>query len=153
MEPSVFRNALHLTSAACDALVACGMQRVMLLMVDRGLANLRAQQIAGLPAESANLTLRVSQSNVLQRLVTKSAQVRLTPDNNAQFSALLPTQLRGLFRGEHLLLRSLSSNGRVLMLVAADQGGGPFSEISVQAFGKTAQCIEKALHSFTNRSQ
>lgn len=153
VEPSAFRNALHLTSAACDTLVACGMRRVMLLMVDRGLANLRAQQIAGLPAESANLTLRVSQSNVLQRLVTKSAQVRLNPDNNAQFSALLPPQLRGLFRGEHLLLRSLSSNGRVVMLIAADQGGGPFSEISVQAFGKTAQCIEKALHSFTNRSQ
>ena len=153
VEPSAFRNALHLTSAACDALVACGMHRVMLLMVDRGLANLRAQQIAGLPAESANLTLRVSQSNVLQRLVSKSAQVRLTPDNNAQFSALLPPQLRGLFRGEHLLLRSLSSNGRVVMLIAADQGGGPFSEISVQAFGKTAQCIEKALHSFTNRGQ
>jgi len=39
------------------------------------------------------------------------------------------------------------------MLAIADQGGVPFSEISVQAFGKTAQCIEKALHSFTNRSQ
>ena len=53
---------------------------------------------------------------------------------------------------EHLLLRSLSCNGRVAMLMIADQGGGPFSEPTVQVFGKTAQCIEKALHSFTNRS-
>ena len=57
-----------------------------------------------------------------------------------------------LFRGQHLLLRSLSSNGKVVMVVLADQGGGPFSEISVQAFGKTAQCIERALTAFSNRS-
>ena len=41
----------------------------------------------------------------------------------------------------------------MIMLVVADQGGGPFSEITVQAFGKTAQCIEKALHSFSHRGQ
>jgi hypothetical protein len=83
--------------------------------------------------------------------LAQPTQVRLTPANNAQFSALLPPQLKSLFTGEHLLLRSLSSNGKVLMLVFADQGGGPFSEISVQAFGKTAQCIERALTSFSHR--
>jgi len=153
VEPSRFTNAMHLTTLARDALVACGMRRVMLLMADRTLANLRVHQIAGLPGESANLNLLVSQSTVLQRLLAKSAQVRLSPVNNAQFSALLPGRLRALFSGEHLLMRSLSSNGRVVMLVVADQGGAPFSEITVQAFGKTAQCIEKALHSFTNRSR
>lgn len=152
LEPSRFTNAIHLTTAARDALLASGMRRVMLLMADREHSALRVQQIAGLPAESANLTLQASQSSVLQRLLEKSAQVRITPENDAQFSALLPGQLRRLFRGDHLLLRSLSNNGRVIMLVVADQGGGPFSEITVQAFGKTAQCIEKALHSFTNRS-
>jgi hypothetical protein len=39
------------------------------------------------------------------------------------------------------------------MIVVADQGGGPFSDITLQAFGKTAQCIEKALHSFSQRGQ
>ena len=95
----------------------------------------------------------VSQSTVLQRLLSQQAQVRLTPANNAQFSALLPADLRAQFGGEHLLLRSLVNNGRVIMIVVADQGGGPFSEITVQAFGKTAQCIEKALHSFSHRGQ
>lgn len=108
-------------------------------------------QVDGLPKDAANLSLDVVHSTMLQRLLEKSAQVRFTPDNHAQFSALLPPILRRLFNGEHLLLRSLSCNGKVVMLMVADQGGGPFSETTVQAFGKTAQCIEKALHCFTNR--
>ncbi|WP_339523224.1 HDOD domain-containing protein [Pseudomonas sp. EL_65y_Pfl2_R96] len=151
VEPSRFTNAMHLTTSARDALVACGMRRVMILMADRTHANLRVQQTAGLPKEVAGLNLIVSQSTVLQRLLAQQAQVRLTPANNAQFSALLPASLRKQFGGEHLLLRSLVNNGRVIMIVVADQGGGPFSEITVQAFGKTAQCIEKALHSFSHR--
>ncbi len=152
-EPSRFTNAMHLTIAARDALVACGMRRVMILMADRTHANLRVHQTAGLPKEAAGLNFVVSQSSVLQRLLAQQAQVRLTPANNAQFSALLPNSLRSQFSGEHLLLRSLVNNGRVIMIVVADQGGGPFSEISVQAFGKTAQCIEKALHSFSHRGR
>ncbi|WP_237884304.1 HDOD domain-containing protein [Pseudomonas sp. PGPR40] len=151
VEPSRFTNAMHLTTSARDALVACGMRRVMILMADRTHANLRVHQTAGLPKEVAGLNLVVSQSTVLQRLLAQQAQMRLTPANNAQFSALLPASLRSQFSGEHLLLRSLVNNGRVIMIVVADQGGGPFSEITVQAFGKTAQCIEKALHSFSHR--
>ena len=153
VEPSRFTNAMHLTTSARDALVACGMRRVMILMADRTHANLRVHQTAGLPKEVAGLNFVVSQSTVLQRLLSQQAQVRLTPANNAQFSELLPVNLRSQFGGEHLLLRSLVNNGRVIMIVVADQGGGPFSEITVQAFGKTAQCIEKALHSFSHRGQ
>ena len=152
VEPSAFTNAMHLTTYARDALAACGMQRVMMLMADKGHTHLRVHQTAGLPAETASLVIPVAQSKLLQRLLSQSAQLRLTPDNYAQFGALLPGSLRVLFRGEHLLLRSLSSNGKVVMLVLADQGGGPFSEISVQAFGKTAQCVERALTAFSNRS-
>ncbi|KAA0949151.1 MULTISPECIES: HDOD domain-containing protein [unclassified Pseudomonas] len=152
VEPNRFANAMHLTTCAKEALVASGMQRVMLLMADRTLSTLRVHQVDGLPKDAAHMSLDVAQSTLLQRLLEKSAQVRLTPDNHVQFSALLPASLRRLFIGEHLLLRSLSCNGRVAMLMIADQGGGPFSETTVQAFGKTAQCIEKALHSFTNRS-
>ncbi|MGC5699869.1 HDOD domain-containing protein [Pseudomonas sp. NFXW11] len=153
LEPSPFTNAVHLTGFARDALAACGMQRVMLLMVDRSLSHLRVQQLFGLPGEAAGMTLQAKQSTLLQRLLEKSAQVRLGPSNKGQFWPHVPGPLRQLFRGDHLLIRSLSCNGRVLMLAVADQGGAPFAEVSVQAFGKTAQCIEKALHSFTNRSQ
>ena len=152
VEPSRFANAMHLTTCAKEALVASGMQRVLIFMADRALSTLRVHQADGLPKDAAHLSLDVVNSTLLQRLLEKSAQVRLNPDNHAQFSALLPPILRRLFIGEHLLLRSLSCNGRVVMLIVADQGGGPFSETTVQAFGKTAQCIEKALHSFTIRS-
>ncbi|WP_256680243.1 HDOD domain-containing protein [Pseudomonas sp. Marseille-P9899] len=151
-EPSPFSNAIHLTRYAREALQACGMTRVLLLMSDKTQSYLRVHQLAGLPEQAASLTVQVAHSKLLQRLLSQSAQLRLTPENHAQFAALLPAPLRALFRGEHLLLRSLSNNGRVVMVLMADQGGGPFSEISVQAFGKTAQCIERALTTFSNRS-
>ena len=152
-EPSRFTNAMSLTVAAREALVASGMRRVMILMADRTHSTLRVHQTAGLPKDAAALSFAVGQSKVLQRLLAQQAQVRISPENNAQFSALLPASLRTLFRGEHLFLRSLVNNGRVIMIVVADQGGGPFADITVQAFGKTAQCIEKALHSFSSRGQ
>ncbi|PSS57561.1 HDOD domain-containing protein [Pseudomonas sp. BBP2017] len=152
VEPSPFSNAIHLTTLARDALVACGMQRVMLLMTDKTLTQLRVHQVAGLPPEAASLVFPIGQSKLLQRLLSTPAQLRLTPENHAQFSALLPAHLRTLFRSEHLLLRSLSSNGRVVMLLVADQAAKPLAEISVQAFGKTAQCIERALTAFSTRS-
>jgi hypothetical protein len=150
-EPTPFSNAMHLTSYAREALQACGMKRVLLLMSDKTHSFLRVHQLAGLPQQAANLTVPVTQSKLLQRLLTQSAQLRLTPENHAQFSALLPASLRVLFRGEHLLLRSLSNNGKVVMVLMADQGGGPFSEVSVQAFARTAQCLERALATFSNR--
>ena len=152
-EPSSFTNSMHLTTCARDALVACGMRRVLLLMADKTSTSLSVHQIAGLPKAAFDLSLQINQSAVLQRLMAQPAQFRLTPENNAQISAVLPKSLRNLFPGEHLLLRSLSNHGRMVMLVLADQGGGPFSETTVQAFSKTVQCIEKALNSFTTRGR
>jgi hypothetical protein len=151
--PTPFNNALHLTTCARDALLACGMQRVMLLMVDRSHGSLRVHQSAGLPKEAAALSLGIEHSSLLQRLLAQPTQLRMNTANSAQLQALLPATLRALFRGEHLLLRSLGVEGRVHTLLVADQGGRPFSEISVQGFGKTAQCIERALDTFTNRSR
>lgn len=151
-EPSAFTNAMHLTTSARDALVASGMQRVVLLMLDRKTDSLRVHQIAGVAKTAAALLVPYKDSTVLQRLLAQPTQLRLTASNNAQFSALMPAQLRNLFSGENLLIRSLASNGRVVMLVVADQGGGLFSEITVQAFGKTGQCIEKALTTFSHRN-
>lgn len=152
-DPSVFSNSMHLTTCACEALMACGMRRVMLLMADKTSSTLRVHQISGLPKEVFDLSLPINQSTALQRLMEHPAQVRLTPENNKVISAVLPDSLRSLFPGEHLLLRSLSNHSRTVMLIVADQGGGPFSQTSVQAFGKTAQCIEKALNSFTARGR
>ncbi|EPN57801.1 hypothetical protein A244_11480 [Pseudomonas syringae pv. actinidiae ICMP 18807] len=142
---------MHLTTTARDAFMSCGMERVMLLMLDKTSTVLRVNQTAGLPAEAAAMQLFTKESTVLQRLLTQPTQLRMTPANIAQFSALLPAPLKTLFSGQHWLIRSLSNNGKVMLLVVADQGGGALSEISVQAFGKTAQCIERALGIFSHR--
>ena len=151
-QPSRFTNAVHLASQAREALLACGMQRVMLLMHDKPNDTLRAQQAGGLPKEAGALALPVAQNKLLQRLTSQAGQLRLTPDNHAQFSALLPTPLRALYPSEHVLLRSLAVNGQVLMLLVADQGGKPLADVSVQAFAKTAQCVERALATFGARN-
>ncbi|RZL05486.1 MAG: histidine kinase, partial [Rubrivivax sp.] len=151
-QPSRFSNAVHLATHARDALLACGMQRVLLLTYDKATDALRVQQTAGLPKEAAALNLAVKQNKLLQRLTSQAGQLRLTSDNHAQFAALLPAPINALFPSEHLLLRSLAVNGQVIMLLLADQAGRPLADVSVHALGKTAQCIERALATFATRS-
>ncbi|MGQ7959642.1 HDOD domain-containing protein [Pseudomonas sp. SP16.1] len=150
-EPSAFANVQQLTACARDAVQASGLNRVLLLLADRQHSRLQAQQQAGLQPGASALSLDPAQSQVLRRLLAEPGQLRLSPANIAQFSALLPGSLKALFPGEHLLLRSLASNGRVVMLLVADQAGQPLDERSLQAFGKTVQCIERALTSFARR--
>ncbi len=150
-EPTPFSNVLQLTATASQALACAGMQRTLVLLFDRKQNRLVAQQSAGLPSDSARLTLTPEQSQIVRRLLEKPAQLRLQPANMAQFSALLPGSLKALFSGEHLLLRSLGIDGRVLMLVVSDQNGAPFSDTTLQTFAKTTQCIERALATFSRR--
>jgi len=150
-QPSAFVNVTQLGTCARQALQACGMQRVLLLLADRTHSRLLVHQHAGLAPVPAGLSLDPQNSQVLRRLLQAPAQLKLTPANIAQFSALLPGSLKALFPGEHLLIRSLASHGRVVMIVLADQAASAISDNSAQAFGKTAQCIERALDSFAKR--
>jgi hypothetical protein len=152
-QPSPFGNVVQLTGCMRDALVACGMQRVLLLIADRNHSRLLAQQHAGLEQSASTLSLDPQHSQVLKRLLKEPGQLRLTPTNIAQFSALLPGALKALFPSEHLLIRSLANNGRVALIVLADQGGRAIDEAGLQAFGKTAQCIERGLGNFANRGR
>lgn len=151
--PSPFTNVLQLTDSACQALHAGGMQRVLLLLTDRNHSRLQAQQTAGLPEAAKHLRLAPAQSQVLRRLLAEPGQLHLSPANLAQVSALLPGSLKALFDGEHLLLRSLATNGRVVMLLIADRGGSEIGATQLQIFGKTVQCIERALLSFARRGR
>lgn len=146
-----FANVIQLTDCARTALVASGMPRVLLLLADRNHTRLIAQQAAGLPDGAAQLRLDPTHSQVLRKLLAQPGQLRMTPANIAQFSALLPGQLKTLFPSEHLLLRSLASNERVVMLLVADQNGAPISDQQLQVFGKTVQCIERGLATFARR--
>jgi hypothetical protein len=123
----------------------------LLLLADRTHSRLVAQQQIGLDPSASGLKLDPQHSQVLRRLLREPGQLRLSPGNIAQFSALLPGALKALFPSEHLLIRSLASHGRVTMIALVDQTGAPINEASLQAFGKTAQCIERALSSFAKR--
>ena len=147
-QPSAFHNLDQLTARTTQALQACGISRVLLLLADRSHSRLRAQRQAGLDNSASTLIIDPLHSQVLRRLLQAPAQLHLTPANIAQFSALLPGSLKALFPSEHLLIRSLASNGRVVMIIVADQAGAVLSDTSVQAFGKTAQCIQRALDTF-----
>jgi hypothetical protein len=150
-EPTPFSNVLQLTACASQAMTCAGLQRSLIMLVDRKQNRLVAQQCVGLPGDAARLTLTAEQSQILRRLLEKPAQLRLQPTNMAQFSALLPGTLKALFAGEHLLLRSLGIDGRVLMLIVADQNGAAISDATLQTFTKTSQCIERALSLFSRR--
>ncbi|MEX6501487.1 HDOD domain-containing protein [Pseudomonas zhanjiangensis] len=152
-QPSAFNNVAQLTGCASLALQAAGLQRVLLLLADRSHSRLQAQQQLGLPAAAGSLKLDPQHSQVLRRLLQAPAQLRLTPANIAQFSALLPGSLKALFPSEHLLLRSLANQGRVVMILVADQAGSAIDDTALRAFTKTAQCIERALTSFGKRER
>lgn len=152
-EPSAFNNVAQLTGCASQALQACGLQRLLLLLADRSHSRLQAQQQVGLPPAASDLKLDPQHSQVLRRLLKEPTQLRLTPANIAQFSALLPGSLKALFPGEHLLIRSLANHGRVVMLIVADLSGGAIDDNQLRAFGKTVQCIERALGSFARRGR
>ncbi len=152
-DPSAFTNVLQLTACAIQAIQQCGMQRVLLLLADRQHTRLVAQQCYGLPNEAARLSIDPAQSQIIRRLLAQPGQLHLSPSNMAQFSALLPGNLKSVFSGEHLVMRSLVNNQRVVMLLIADQGGGGLSDSSLKGFSKTAQCIERALTSFSRRGR
>lgn len=151
--PSVFSNVLQLTDSALQALQACGMQRILILLTDRAHSRLQAQQSTGLPESARQLRLDPTQSQVLRRLLAEPGQLRLSPANMAQVTALLPGTLKALFDGDYTILRSLAAgNGRVVMLLVADRGGSEIDTAQLQIFARTAQCIEHALGAFARRS-
>lgn len=143
--PTPFGNAVQLLDTAAAALQACGLQRGLILLTDRGQEWLQVRRHFGLPEQAGELKLQISASPLLRRLMQQPAQLRLGPANMAEFSAVLPGALKTQLPSEHLLLRSLGNGNRVVMLLAADRNGQPLGDLHAQAFGRTAQCIEQAI--------
>ena len=142
----------QLTSCASQAVQATGLSRVLLMLADRNHSRLQIQQHAGIEPSPNGQEFDPAQSQVLRKLLQTPGQLRLTPANLAQFSAFLPGELKALMPSEHLLLRSLASNNRVVMILVADQRNSAISDSVLQAFTKTVQCIERALETFSKRN-
>jgi hypothetical protein len=149
--PTPFTNGIQLTACARDALAACGLSRLILLTPDADQALLISQGIHGLPEAAKGLQLPINHHPLLRKLMSDPAQLRITPENSAQFRPHLPGNLQALFPHSHMVLRSIGSKGRVSMLVIIDKGGEPFSEQDQQAINKTVTCIERGVASYAQR--
>ncbi len=133
---------------SAEALAEWRPARMLLLVADRTQVHVLAQQSAGLEPGQEKLQLEIASSPLLKKLFQQPALLRIGPNNQDQLLPALGEPLRQLFPGPHLLLRSLGNGSRVVMLVLADLGGQPFSDLHAQAFAKTAQCTERAIQQF-----
>lgn len=106
------------------------------------------QQSAELEPGQEKLQLEIASSPLLKELSQQPALLRISPNNQGQLLPALGEPLHRLFPGPHLLLRSLDNGSRVVMLVLADLGGQPFSDLHVQAFAKIAQRTERVIQQF-----
>lgn len=149
--PSSFSNGIQLTACARDALAATGLPRLLLLTPDADQTVLMAQGIHGLPEAAKGLQLPINNHPLLRKLMSDPAQLRITPENSAQFRPHLPGNLQALFPHSHMVLRSMGNKGRVSMLAIIDNGGEPFSERDQQAINKTVTCIERGVTSYAQR--
>lgn len=149
--PPPFGNLLQLLDCASNALRLCGFERGALLLADRQQKTLQARRSFGLAPAAENLQLTVESSQLLRKLLQKPARLQLTPTNLADYAAVMPGRLKEALPSQHLLLRSLGSNERVLMLVVADRLNHPIGETQAQAFEKTCLCIERGLRNFAGK--
>ncbi|MCJ8170258.1 HDOD domain-containing protein [Atopomonas sediminilitoris] len=151
--PSPFNSVLQLTQCARDTAVTCGMQRVLLLLPNRERSFMVAQQSHGFAQPLSNLKLEIQPSPLLRKLMAEPALLHIDSSNYNRYSAHIPGQLKPLFDGQHLLLRSLSQGEKVVMLLIADAGGNAIDDMQVQAFTRTAQALEKGLQIYTKRGR
>ncbi len=96
-EPSPFSNVVQLTACARDALRACGLQRMLLLVADRTQVHVLAQQSAGLEPGQEKLQLEIASSPLLKKLFQQPALLRIGPNNQDQLLPALGEPLRQLF--------------------------------------------------------
>ena len=141
--PSPFANAVQLTSTAREALAACGLSRMLLMVVDRNQHSLQAQQLIGLPKQCLQLHLSVTEESSLNTWL-KQPTKRLI---NGQPPAL-PDAIKNLLCREHGVIYSLACNGRVMLLILADQGDNAMHPTTLMAVDKTIACITRALEQF-----
>lgn len=153
-DPSPFTNMLHLTAMAKDAFLACGLHRVLLMQLDPRRNLLITRQAASLGSEASFLQFDPTHSQLLQHLMAAPKQLHLMAEQTARLRNLLPGALKSVFTdSEHLILRTLGTNGKVVMLAVADQSGAPLADSALQGFSKTAQCLERALDHYAKREQ
>lgn len=149
-QPSPFSNAVQLTACARDALAACGLKRILLMLSDRQHSRVQAQHLFGLPETSRGLQLSTQSHQLLRQLLTQPQRLLLS-SNHHQIQPELPPEISTQLCQENGLIHSIANQGRVVILVFADQGDAPLHPTTLQAVDKTVLCIERALDYFARR--
>lgn len=149
--PSAFSNTVQITQRASQALQACGMRRVCILLLNRQTQQAQVSQLSGIKADKIPHTFSLNNNVLLEHLLKQPTQLLITDKNAARFRPHLPTQLLNLFSDSHWALASISNGRHVVMLIAADQNTADLHPLTLQGFKKTLECIERALLLFSSR--
>ena len=149
--PSHFTNTLQIIHTISQALQACGMRRICILLLDRQLEHAQVSHTHGFKADQLPNTFALVRTPALQHLLKQPTHLAITDKNTTQITPLLPPQLSQVFTPNHWLLGSASNGQRMVMLIAADQLTQDLHPLALQGYKKTLECIERTLLLFSSR--
>lgn len=148
-QPGSFRNAVELLDCARDALAACGLPRLLLLVANRDHSQLLIRQSHGLHPAPAHTAINCLDDGILPRLLHKPARLLLDADSFSRLAGRLPSPLPACFTRPPLLLQSLASGARVRLLLVAEWPVNGADAPSRDAVEQTLRCIEQAIGQMT----
>lgn len=119
-QPAQFSNAVQLLDCARDALVACGVRRLLLLVANREHSQLLMQQSHGLTPSPHQTRISCQNHEILRRLLQKPSRLKLDAESYERLAGHLPEALTRLFDQPPLLLQSLASGDRVRLILVAE---------------------------------
>lgn len=151
--PSPFSNPVQLTQRINLALQACGMRRVCIMLLDATGKQLQVSERYGISAEQLPPSFTIAHHTQTANLLTESTCLLINKDNAKQMNPHLPAELTAIFSRSQWALASLSNSHRQVMLIAADQATAVMHPVTLQAFKKTLEHIERALVLFSSRKR
>ena len=149
--PSPFSNTVQITQRLSQALQACGMRRVCIMLLDRQAQHAQVSHLHGIKAGTLPNVFALHKSAALEHVLKQSTHLLLTDKKTAQLQQQMPAELLKIFAQTHWLFASVSNGNRVVMLIAADQSAEDLHPLSVQGFKKTLECVERTLLLFSAR--
>lgn len=149
--PSPFSNTVQITQRLSQALQACGMRRVCIMLLDPTAQHVQVSHLHGIKTEKIPRGFSLENNAVLTHLLKQPTLLIITEQNAQRLNPHIPAELRALFSQTSWALASVSNNRRVVMLIAADQSATDLHPLTLQGFKKTLECIGRALVVFSSR--
>ena len=149
--PSSFSNTVQITQSLSQALQACGMRRICIMLRDQKTQHVQVSHVHGIKSEKIPHTFALESNAVLAHLLKQPTHLIITDQNASRITPHIPTALCTVFSQTTWALASVSNGRRVVMLIAADQRAADLHPLTLQGFKKTLECIERALVLFSSR--